>query len=79
MRITIRVDGQPLDMLLDTGASSFPTPAAARISGTPTVEGEGVTSYITTGTLERWHKAHRDWRVVEDADVEVAVPHHRSA
>lgn len=72
-RITIRVDGQPLDMLLDTGASSYPTPDAARISGTPTVEGEGVTSYITTGMLERWHKAHPDWRIVENADYKVAA------
>ena len=72
-RITIRIDGQPLDMLLDTGATSYPTPAAARISGTPTVRGEGVTSYITTGTLERWHKAHSDWRVVENADDKVAA------
>lgn len=72
-RITIRVDNQPLDMLLDTGASSYPTPDAARISGTPTVEGEGVTSYITTGTFERWHKAHPDWRVVENADEKVAA------
>jgi hypothetical protein len=72
-RITIRVDGQPLDMLLDTGASSYPTPTAARISGTPTVQGEGVASYITTGMLERWHKAHPDWRVVENADEKVAA------
>lgn len=72
-RITIRVDGQPLDMLLDTGATSYPTPAAARISGTPTVQGEGVTSYITTGMLERWHKAHPGWRVVENADYKVAA------
>ncbi|HUA80027.1 MAG TPA: hypothetical protein VL997_06625 [Dyella sp.] len=67
-RITIRVDGQPLDMLLDTGASSFPTPESARISGTPTVRGEGVTSFITAGVLERWHNAHPDWRVVEKAN-----------
>ena len=72
-RITIRVDGEPLDMLLDTGATSYPTPAAARISGTPTVRGEGVTRYITTGTLERWHKAHSDWRVVENADNKAAA------
>lgn len=72
-RITIRVDGQPLDMLLDTGASSYPTPTAARISGTPTVQGEGVTSYITTSMLERWHKAHPDWRVVKNADYKVAA------
>lgn len=72
-RIAIRVDGQSLDMLLDTGASSYPTPVAVRISGTPTVHGEGVTSYITTGTLERWHRAHPDWRVVENADYKVAA------
>jgi len=72
-RITIRVDGQPLDMLLDTGASSYPTPAAARASGTPTVQGEGVTSYITTSTLERWHKVHPNWRVLENADEKVAA------
>ena len=60
-------------MLLDTGATSYPTPTAARISGTPTVQGEGVTSYITTGTLERWHKTHPDWRVVENADNKVAA------
>ena len=72
-RITIRVDGQPLDMLLDTGASSYPTPVAARISSNRTVHGEGVTSYITTGTLERWHKAHPNWRVVENADDKVAA------
>jgi len=72
-RITIRVDGQPVDMLLDTGATSYPTPAAARISGTPTLQGEGVASYITTGMLERWHKAHPDWRIVENADYKVAA------
>jgi hypothetical protein len=72
-RITIHVDGEPLDMLLDTGASSYPTPAAARISGTPTVHGEGVTSYITTSELERWHKAHPDWRIVENADDKAAA------
>jgi hypothetical protein len=72
-RITIRVDGRPLDMLLDTGATSYPTPDAVRISGTPTVHGEGVTSYITTSMLEHWHKAHPDWRVVEDADNKVAT------
>lgn len=72
-RITIRVDDRPLDMLLDTGASSYPTPAAAHISGTPTVHGEGVTSYITTGMLERWHKVHPAWRVVQNADTKAAA------
>ena len=67
-RITIRVDGQPLDMLLDTGATAHPTEEGKQISGTPTVNGYGVTSYITTSMLERWHKAHPGWRVVDKGD-----------
>lgn len=72
-RLSIRVDGQPLDMLLDTGASSYPTASSMKVSGTPTVHGEGVTSYITTTILERWHAAHPEWRVVEHADDKVAA------
>jgi hypothetical protein len=67
-RITIRVDGQPLDMLLDTGATAHPTAAGAKASGTPTVGGYGVTSYITASMLEHWHRAHPDWRVVDKGD-----------
>ncbi len=72
-RLSIRVDGQPLDMLLDTGASSYPTASSVKVSGTPTVHGEGVTSYITTTIFERWHAAHPEWRVVEHADDKVAA------
>ena len=67
-RITIRVDGQPLDMLLDTGATAHPTPTGEKASGTPTVGGYGVTSYVTTSMLERWHHAHPHWRVVDKGD-----------
>ena len=67
-RITIRVDEQPVDMLLDTGATAHPTAAGEKASGTPTVNGYGVTSYIATSMVERWHKAHPDWRVVEKGD-----------
>jgi len=72
-RVSIRVDGQSLDLLLDTGASSYPTAAAVKVSGTPTVRGEGVTSYITSSVFERWHAAHPDWRIVEHADDKVAA------
>lgn len=73
-RITVTVDGETLDMLLDTGATASPTPAAARISGTPTVGGQGVTSYVTTGKLDAWHRKHPDWRVLEHADTLVPDP-----
>lgn len=67
-RIAIEVDAQPVDLLLDTGATAKPTVAGERASGTPTVHGIGVTSYITTSVFDRWHKAHPDWRVVADGD-----------
>ncbi|HEV2539596.1 MAG TPA: hypothetical protein VGU03_07790 [Frateuria sp.] len=67
-RITLRVDGQPLDMLLDTGATAHPTAAGEKASGTPTVGGYGVASYITTSMLEHWRRAHPDWRVVDKGD-----------
>lgn len=74
-RITIHVDGQPLDMLLDTGATAHPTPAGRKASGTPTVNGYGVTSYITTGMLDRWHKAHPGWRIVKRGDDVLGAAH----
>ncbi len=67
-RITIHIDGQPLDMLLDTGATAHPTAAGKEATGMSTVNGEGVASYITTSMLDRWHKAHPDWRVIDKGD-----------
>ena len=67
-RIVVRIGGEPLNMLLDTGATAHPTGKGRRASGTETVHGFGVTSYITTGMLERWHKAHPEWTVVEGGD-----------
>jgi hypothetical protein len=67
-RITLRVDGAPVDMLLDTGATAHPTPAGKQVSGTATTDGIGVTSYITTSVFEQWHKAHPAWRVVQNGD-----------
>ena len=67
-RIIIRVDGKPLGMLLDTGATAHPTASGKAASGMPTVNGEGVASYITTSMLDRWHKAHPEWRVVDNGD-----------
>ena len=76
-RITMHVDGEPLDMLLDTGASAQPTALGAHTTHTPTVNKIGVTSYITTRTLLRWHNAHPDWKVVENGD-DLGGPAHAS-
>ena len=67
-RITIQVAGEPVQMLLDTGATAHPTPAGEKASHTPTVGGYGVTSYIDQSVFALWHKAHPDWRVVPNGD-----------
>jgi len=67
-RITLKVDGRALDFLLDTGATAKPTAAGKQASDTPTEHGIGVTSYITTSVLDRWHQQHPDWRIVANGD-----------
>lgn len=65
-RIVVHVDSQPLSLLLDTGATGYPTPAAIAVQGG--ADRVRATSFITTGQFERWHQAHPQWRVVQDAD-----------
>lgn len=67
-RVVVRIDGQPIDFLLDTGATAHPTKEGRQASGIETVQGEGVTSYVTTHTFDRWHAAHPDWPVVVHGD-----------
>ncbi|OOG43667.1 hypothetical protein [Rhodanobacter sp. C05] len=68
-RIALTVDGQALDMLLDTGATAHPTAEGLKASGiSTTTEGIGVTSYITKSTMDVWRKKHPDWMVIEQGD-----------
>ncbi|MEO6690072.1 MAG: hypothetical protein ABIS07_06690 [Dokdonella sp.] len=67
-RITVRVAGEDLDLLLDTGATGYPTAAAQNAQGGDIVDGARATSFITTSMLEAWHRAHPDWVVVADGD-----------
>ncbi|MEO8780068.1 MAG: hypothetical protein ABI389_15550 [Rhodanobacter sp.] len=67
-RLRVHVAGQPVDLLLDTGATGKPTPAGERASHAPLVNGFGVTSYITTHVLEQWHRQHPDWPLTWAAD-----------
>ncbi|UPG93197.1 hypothetical protein [Luteibacter aegosomatissinici] len=67
--ITIKVDGKPLDMLLDTGATAHPSPAGQKAMGTEVANGGfAAGSYIVTSVMDAWHAAHPDWPVVEGAD-----------
>lgn len=67
-RVTIRVDGRDLDVLLDTGATGHPTAAGESAQGSGAVNGYRATSFVTKSTFEDWHTAHPDWTVVADGD-----------
>ena len=68
-RITARVDGRDLDLLLDTGATGYPTRVALAAQPKPApVNGARATSFITTGIFDAWRAAHPEWVVVENAD-----------
>jgi hypothetical protein len=67
-RLTIRVDGHDLDVLLDTGATGHPTAAAEAAQGAAAVDGYRATSFITKSTFDAWRAAHPDWTVVEQGD-----------
>ena len=66
--IILKIDGESLPLLLDTGATAMPTSAGQAAQHLPTVNGIGVTSYITRSLLERWHARHPEWRVISNGD-----------
>jgi hypothetical protein len=65
-RLVIRVDGKPIDVLLDTGATTLLTPGALKTlaDGLPAAR---ATSMIVDTEFQAWHQAHPDWRVIKDA------------
>ena len=63
-RFTIRVDNQPIESLLDTGATVCLTPEAKQMIGEPG-ESERATSFVSASLFDRWHKGHPEWRVIE--------------
>ncbi|GBR68919.1 hypothetical protein AA0312_1142 [Acetobacter tropicalis NRIC 0312] len=66
--VTLMIDGEPVPLLFDTGATAFPTPAGLTAQHIPTVKGEGVKSYIIKSVFEKWHAHHPEWRIVENGD-----------
>jgi hypothetical protein len=67
-RVVLTVDGQQLDMLLDTGATAHPTSEGLKASGIRTTAGFGVTSYITKSIMDAWRIKYPDWVVIERGD-----------
>lgn len=65
-RITVHIDGKPLDMLLDTGATAVLTSAALKTIADKQ-PARRATSFITDSQFRAWHQAHPDWPVIERA------------
>jgi hypothetical protein len=65
-RLQMVVDGKPIDMLFDTGATVDLTESAIRALGGTAQQ--RATSFITQSVFDGWRGAHPEWRVVEAAD-----------
>ncbi|HWX20141.1 MAG TPA: hypothetical protein VN578_09590 [Candidatus Binatia bacterium] len=60
----VRIDGETVDCLLDTGATVWLSPEALMMvddSG----PSERATSFLAANLYDRWQKAHPQWRVIE--------------
>jgi hypothetical protein len=63
-RLPVKIDGDTLDFLFDTGASNLlPDDVLKEIGdGEPA---ERATSFLAQTQYEKWHKKHPQWRVLE--------------
>lgn len=67
-RIEVRIGGESIALLLDTGATTALTPDALAAVGDdgPSMR---ATSMISDTVFRRWRAAHPDWRVIEAAQI----------
>lgn len=66
-RIQVEIDGEVLELLFDTGATTFLTDEALK-SLSDGGNSSRATSFITNATFEKWRKKHPNWRVIEKAE-----------
>jgi hypothetical protein len=66
-RIRVLIDGETVDLLLDTGAMTQLTAngLAALADGRPA---RRAASFVVRSVFERWHRRHPQWQVIESAD-----------
>jgi hypothetical protein len=67
-RLTMSVEGKPIEMLLDTGATAQPTAETLAATKQALANHQGVTSYITKSMFNQWHRSNPDWTVIEKGD-----------
>jgi hypothetical protein len=72
-RVEIRVDGEPLEVLLDTGAETLLTDAALRSVGDD-LPAFRASSMIQASVFDAWHRRHPDWRWIDDAETVTHAP-----
>jgi hypothetical protein len=63
-RFRASIDGDSLDLLFDTGATTRLTDSARAVLGDTGPKGRAG-SFISSEIFDRWHARHPDWRVVE--------------
>lgn len=68
-RIQVSIDGEILDLLFDTGATTSLSGKAMDVLGDRKSR-ERATSFISTAVFEKWRGRHPDWRVIESAEEE---------
>ena len=67
-RIQAEIDGEVLEMLFDTGATTFLTEAALTSLGDKRASARAA-SFISSSRFEKWRHRHPDWRVIEAAEI----------
>lgn len=65
-RMEIAVDGESLDVLFDTGATSFFTEEAMRALSLK--DAFAASSFVRESVFNNWRKKHPDWKIVEGGD-----------
>lgn len=72
-RVVAQIDGQPVPLLFDTGATTLlsQNALAALDDNGPALR---ATSMISEARFETWRAAHPEWRVVEDAQIGSSAP-----
>ncbi|HEY9170690.1 MAG TPA: hypothetical protein VI136_00235 [Verrucomicrobiae bacterium] len=64
-RFLVVIAGEPVESLLDTGATVWPSPEALHAMGDQ-APGEQATSFVSADLFSQWRTAHPEWRVINE-------------
>jgi hypothetical protein len=64
-RIQIEVDGEPVDFVLDTGATNILSDEVLKQIGDRQAA-ERATSFLVQSVYDKWHAKHPEWKVLEN-------------